>query len=213
MGLEKEIENLFRRVLELDLERLSGVVQPIYHTVTPPPVYSIQDGSGSPGSCHLRFDELIYQVQEIILDPLRLHELQEIFKRRQDRSCDNDADNECDKLLKKGKWREASELYLATGGLIEPIVTKHMEIDTHDEENPRVTSYQVINFLGVDYVDVDSPGKEDLTSCGVHDDRQLDHWPEKLRLRNLVGEKEGGYKDKCYIRCDLVRGTKKGNHE
>ncbi len=62
MGLEREIEQLFQRVVELDLEKISGRAQPLFHTYsTPQPAYSFPEG----GSGSIVFTELCYQVQKI----------------------------------------------------------------------------------------------------------------------------------------------------
>jgi hypothetical protein len=204
MGLEREIEQLFQRVVEIDLDKIGRRAQPSYHSYsTSPPAYSFPEGSH--GSPKLKFEEVIYQVQRIELNPLRAAALREIVDRRTARNLGPDK-NEDTKKIKDlldetpSKVHEAADHYIgSTGGVVAAITFEQIDVDTSNPAEPTIDRYDVIKFFGVPYVRSNGLLYSEFKDY-PKDSTVLDRWPEYILLKGLkdVGDEE-------YIRHDLKK--------
>ena len=203
MGLEREIEQLFQRVVELDLDRIGRRAQPSYHSYsTAPPAYSFPEGSH--GSPKLKFEEVLYQVQRIELNPLKATALSQIVDRRTERNLGPEKNEDTKKikdLLNASKSHEAADHYIhSTGGAVVPIRFEQIDVDA-TSGSPDIKAYDVIMFHGVPYVRSSAELLAgDIKVSYPKDIPVLDRWPDFIVLKDLK-DAAGGNEE--YIRYDL----------
>lgn len=187
MGLQREIEEVFRRVVRQDLARISRLAQPSYHVIpcTPPPgtYYDVQDPSAGGNSIRVVLVPTDYVVKHLKLDPLELRDMDKIKARRLrrgdlkpdspfDRVPSHDPDDQrldavadAAKLKDRNSRRSAAfhALHEELGWSATRIETRQMEID--EKATPAVVRvHTMIRLAGVDYVLADQPQDKALES-------------------------------------------------
>jgi hypothetical protein len=208
MGLEKEIETLFERVVALDLARISRLAQPSRHAIptTPyPSRFSVQGGTVEQGSIRLVLDDLDYQATKVILDPLDLEHLQAIAARRKLRRRLRRDHGVGDEVLEDkaaaGDTHEAFHRYHdEVGGSAFPVKSRMVEIDSDPDvrKGPEVTAYPIIQVAGVDYV-LSGRYNDVERHLNYPHGKLVDTWPQEIVLRGLVGGR-----NQTYVRADVA---------
>lgn len=204
MGLQREIEEVFRRVLRQDLARISRLAQPSYHVIpcTPPPgtYYNVQDPSSGGGSIRVVLAPTDYVVKHLKLDPLELRDMDKIKVRRArrgdlkpdspfDRVPSSDPDDQrldpkadAAKLKDRNARRSAAfhTLHEELGWTASPVETRQIDID-ETQRPPVVRVHTMIRLAGVDYVLASDPDVD----------------PDRTKPEDMVGQS----------RWDEVSGT------
>ena len=204
MGLEKEIHELFERVVELDLERISRSAVPIYHwTTTPPPaMYEYQNPTG--GSVTLVSQD--YQVVGIELCPFGLtspdlKSNMDVLRDRRSKRKLGTSSCKFESSVGSEKYDDAYDEYLEESNTHDPIPITPRDIDTTtDPLNPKAT---IISVAGVDYVhekylENETEYLKVIKKLTILPRANIDQWPEHVLLKV-----PGGVDDK-YIRADVI---------
>lgn len=215
MGLEKEIRELFERVVELDLARISRSAVPTYHwsRSLPPSMFSFykQEQTVDDDSIRVTVQPEDYQLVKIELDPLelesvRLEKMKQIQKRRHARNMP--ADTDFDNYVNAGKHGDAYHEYIDQTGALDPtpIVPRTLDLNAKTkklEKMPLVVSVRGVDFVRADLVDDDandSRYKQVAAGFQVIPEANVDLWPEEVVLRHPVDSKQ----DVTYYRFDAV---------
>ena len=220
MGLEKEIEQIFQQVLELDLERISRSAEPSYHWSSTPPVSMFvgQSPSAKRGSTIVSFVPQDYQVVKLVLNPFRIdpldleENLKIIRERRAKRGVESSdfevaLDSAQCSTERANRFHHAYHEYIEESGARNPIPIVPRRVQVNDQTSQ--VEQQIISLAGVDYVLRKYAEQRDLyesigsPSCSPI--ATIDQWPEVVEIRGPEGN------DQEYIRADLIKFDSNGN--
>ena len=194
MGMTKEIEEVFRRVLENDLARISRSAVPTYHWTTSAPCSMCHFSRPTSGnSISLRGQD--YQIVTIELDPLEIQKDTRMATVRDRRAFRNQNDTEAltefDNAVNAGDFDKAYHEYIEESRALGPIpiIPRYFDENVIDTELPSMITFSGIDYVSKDLLDsiTDQAGydtqiksKLEPLNPGAH----IDQWPEKVVLRH-----------------------------